>query len=131
DDADLLGWAAGINRQTFWISRSRPPRLTYINHKLVGNDGALLTDLPLSTTRVVLAAAALMDCGVTYMNAPPPEPGELFGVWDELQMGRQHQRGWLGAALGPAVRVAEETRDLLAELGTLQSVIAGRISGGK
>ena len=32
-----------------------------------------------------------MDCGVTYMNAPPPEPGELFGVWDELQMGRQHR----------------------------------------
>ena len=58
--------------------------------------------MPFSTHRLVFAAALLTDSAICYSMAPEPAPGERFGIWDELR-----KPGWLGRALGPAVRLAK------------------------
>ena len=69
------------------------------------------------------------DSAVCYSFAPPKQPGEAFGIWDELRMGTEARLGWLGRPRGPAIRLARKARDLLGGGKTGPAALAGRISG--
>ncbi len=71
--------------------------------------------------RLVLAVAQLVDAAVCYSFPPPAEEGKLIGVWDELCMGAEQTPGWLGRPLGPPVRLAKQSCDLLKGQGEVMS----------
>jgi hypothetical protein len=62
----------------------------------------------------VFAAGLFTDSAICYATAPPAEPGESFGIWDELRKGTEHELGWLGKPLGPPLRLATKQADVLA-----------------
>lgn len=132
-DWEIEDWSGGLNRHEFWQSNGRPPLFNYVNHKFVtrGDDpGETLTpDVPFSVHRLVLAAAMFTDSAVCYSFAPPPEPGERFGIWDELRQGTGHKLGWLGQPAGPAVHLATEQPTLLELDATSSRWTDGRIVG--
>ncbi len=119
-DFEVRDWSGGLNRQSFWARNSRPPAFSYINHKytLPGEKpGERAPDVPHNVHRLVFAAAVFTDSAITYTLAPPPEPGERVGIWDEFRMGAENKLGWLGSPQGPAVRLAAQGRDLLGGRG--------------
>lgn len=84
----------------------------YINHKFVElgpKPGQMrFPQVPFKTHRLVFAVAAIMDAAVGYSFPPPPVPGQLLAIWDELR-----DPGWLGKPLGPPVRMAQRQSNLL------------------
>ena len=53
---------------------------------------------------------------------------EKFPIWDEFVCGEENQLGWLGSPKGPAVRMAENTPDLLRGMGH-GATLANRVRG--
>ncbi len=124
NDWELRDWSGGLNRHFFWASNAFAPVLNYINHKYStpGDAPGQLQqpDVPLSIHRLVMAVSTFTDSAFCYIYAPPKQSGELFGIWDELQKGGDHQPGWLGRPRGPAVRLAERESDTLGGLGAAE-----------
>ncbi len=127
-DVEVRDFSGGLNRHLFWARNGRAPVFNYVNHKFnepTGRPGAVRRpQTPWSTHRLVFAAAVFTDSAICYSFAPPKEPGELFGVWDELRMGTAKRAGWLGKPLAPAVRLAQARGDLLAAKGLTSRVNA-------
>ncbi|MCC7491870.1 MAG: hypothetical protein IT204_05960 [Fimbriimonadaceae bacterium] len=116
-DKDAVDWSAGLNRHRYWTQFAAPPRLSYFNHKQIepGVPGVERNlQVPLSQTRLVLAAALLTDSTFTAAMAAPRQSDGQAGVFDELVAGMAQERGWLGQASGPAVSLAARTPNLLA-----------------
>jgi len=129
-------WSGGLNRHLFWNQNAREPVFHYINHKFVEvglspkDPDRMRPEVPFNVHRLVFAAAQFIDAAVCYSYAPTPEPGEAYGVWDELWKGAGHEVGWLGQPLGPPVRLALQKRDLLNGGGkTLPTGFLGRWRG--
>lgn len=126
-DVEVEDWSGGLNRHFFWSENARRPVFNYINHKFVrrvkvaspGTEAAVDRRPPVlfNIHRLVFAAAQFFDAAICYSYAPDPEPGEAVGIWDELVMGVERRLGWLGFPLGPAVRLAKQTPDLLGGAG--------------
>ena len=116
-DWELRDWSGGLNRHAFWDAFGRAPAFSYVNHKFVTRGDApgrtKRPDVPFNIHRLVFAAALFTNSAVCYAYTPRPEPGERFGVWDELWKGAEHELGWLGKPLGPPVRLATRTPDVL------------------
>ncbi|MFW5692822.1 MAG: hypothetical protein ACOCWL_01265 [Thermoguttaceae bacterium] len=117
NDWALRDFSGGMNRHFFWAQAGAPPVLNYINHKYIeplAEPGThRVPDVSYRTSRLVFAAAVMTDAAVCYSFAPPAEEGELLGIWDELHKGTEQEVGWLGQPLGPAVRMARQTADVL------------------
>lgn len=113
-DPAIEDWSGGLNRHLFWASRARAPAFNYINHKFREKDEPVV--VPVSTVRLVIAAAALTDSWFTYSDLPG-EIGAELPVWDELVKGQEKVPGWLGQPLEPSRRLARETAPLLAAGG--------------
>jgi hypothetical protein len=122
NDARIDDWSGGLNRHAFWAARGHAPAFNYINHKFVepGDAPGVVrpTEVPASTHRLVFAAATFTDAAVCYSSAPRSEPGEQFGIWDELQMGREKKLAWLGRPLDPPIHLATNHPDLLEQADT-------------
>lgn len=118
-DPDINDWSGGLNRHLFWRENARKPVFNYINHKF------RIKDEPVNVTpninRLVFAAAQFVDATITYSDLPPADQSGTFPVWDELVKGKENQQGWLGKPLGPPVRVAQSSPDLLKGEGNLIS----------
>ena len=134
-DWEMRDWSGGLNRHFFWAARGRPPVFNYVNHKFVTRGDApgrtQRPDVPWSIHRLVFAASIFTDSAICYSFAPPKQPAEMIGMWDELWMGKAHRLGWLGKPLGPAVRLATRQPDLL-EGSDLSRRLSGegvRVSG--
>ena len=122
-DWDFDDWSGGLNRHNFWQANACPPVFNYINHKwnrsIPGKPGEHETpDVPFSRHRLVFAAAQFTDAVLSYAFAPPSDGSRRIAIWDELVGGTLNTPGWLGKPLGPAVRPAARTPDLLAGIGT-------------
>jgi hypothetical protein len=114
-DAGIADWSGGLNRHEFWRLNAFKPALNYTNHKFVERGtkpGEILkmTPIPLSISRLVMAAGMFTDSTFTYCI--PPAGGKDVGVYDELWMGAAHRRQWLGKPLAPPVRLALRAPDL-------------------
>ncbi len=120
-DWEISDWSGGLNRHAFWQQNARPPVFNYVNHKFTTAGptpgSRRKPDVPYKIHRLVLAAAQFTDAAVCYSWAPPGEPGERLGVWDELRMGVAWKLGWLGRPLAPAVRLARTAPDFLQGAG--------------
>jgi len=116
-DWEVKDWSGGLNRHFFWAARGRPPVFNYVNHKFVTRGDkpgqAKRPDVPWNIHRLCFAAAAFTDSAICYSFAPPPEKGEMLGIWDELVMGTARRPGWLGKPLGPAARLATQQPNVL------------------
>jgi hypothetical protein len=123
-DWEIKDWSGGLNRHLFWQANARPPVFNYINHKFEKageKPGQRVTpEVDFKIHRLVLAAAQLMDAAVCYSYAPPRDDDELIGIWDELWMGKEKRTGWLGKPIGPPVRLALKSPDLLGGIGENQ-----------
>lgn len=133
-DWEIKDWSGGLNRHFFWQQNGRPPVFHYVNHKftMAGDTpgSRKRPDVPFAVHRLVLAAAQFTDAAVCYSYTPRPEQGERLGIWDELYMGVEHRRGWLGHPLGPAVRLATRQPDRLRGQGVeMQPEFLKRWSG--
>jgi hypothetical protein len=122
-DWDFDDWSGGLNRHNFWQANARPPVFNYINHKwtqgIPGKPGEIESpDVPFSRHRLAFAAAQFTDAVLTYAFTPPSDASGRIAIWDELVGGKLNTPGWLGKPLGPAVRPAARTPDLLAGIGT-------------
>lgn len=134
NDFEMRDWSGGLNRHAFWAANGRSPVFNYINHKYIepgDSPGATRRpDYPMGINRLVFAAAVFTDAAVCYSPPPRPEPGGVFGIWDELRMGTEHRLGWLGKPLGPPQRLAEQACDLLDRAGQPPSAeLLARLSG--
>lgn len=117
-DTEIVDWSGGLNRHWFWRDNSAQPALSYVNYKFIDPHGEKpgeerAAKVPMNITRLVLAAAMLTDSAITVAHGPQPESGERIGVYDELRQGTAWRRNWLGRPLGPPVRLALGTPDLL------------------
>jgi hypothetical protein len=121
-DHAIRDWSGGLNRHLFWDRNAQPPIFNYINHKFnvpSGKPGVTKqADVPFSTHRLVFAVAAFTNSAICYSYAPRNDADGLLGIWDEFRMGAENRLGWLGKPLGPAVRMATRTPDLLENRGT-------------
>jgi hypothetical protein len=112
NDFAIKDWSGGLNRHLFWSVNAHQPVFNYINHKFVvpGDKPGQMKkpDVPFKIHRLVFAVAAFTDAAVCYSTSPAADPDGTFGIWDELR-----NPGWLGKALGPAVRMAERQPNLL------------------
>jgi hypothetical protein len=121
-DWEIRDWSGGLNRHFFWARNGRDPPFSYVNHKFTtaGEEpgSRRVQGVGSGIHRLVFAAAMFTDSAICYSYPPPKENGELFGIWDELQMGVEHRLGWLGHPVGSAVRVAKREPDLLDGLGS-------------
>ncbi len=120
-DWEMRDWSGGLNRHLYWRDHGRRPVFNYINHKFTTAGptpgSRRRPDIPFRVHRLVLAVAQCVDAAVCYSTPPKVEPGERFGIWDELRMGTEHTLGWLGKPLGPNVRLATRTPDTLGGSG--------------
>ncbi len=132
-DWEIEDWSGGLNRHNFWQVHSREPVFNYVNHKFTTSGDqpgeTRNPDVPFSIHRLVLAAAMFTDSAVCYSFPPPREPGERFGIWDELWKGTEHELGWLGDPKRPAVHLAAKQPDLLESRGDSPRWLAERIAG--
>jgi hypothetical protein len=116
-DWAIHDWSGGLNRHWFWAENGAPPAFNYINHKFTTAGptpgSRVQPEVPFSVHRLVFAAGVFTDSAICYATAPRSEPGELLGIWDELDKGSEDELGWLGHPVGPAVRLAAGERDLL------------------
>lgn len=110
-DPEINDWSGGLNRHLFWRENARKPVLNYINHKYRIKDERV--DVTPNINRLVFAAAQFVDAAITYSDLPPADASGTFPVWDELVKGIANQPGWLGKPLGPPVRLARRSPDLL------------------
>jgi len=108
-------WSSGINRNFFWEDRALPPTFNYLNHKFSPPNmpprviKTPFQPIPFNQHRLKIAAAVLCDAVVT--SGRPAS--DRFGIWDELVQGKERKTGWLGKALGPAMRLASRAPSLL------------------
>ncbi|NQT14737.1 MAG: hypothetical protein HQ582_18425, partial [Planctomycetes bacterium] len=116
-DWKIRDWSGGLNRHWFWAENAHPPVFNYINHKFTTAGptpgSRVAPDVPFGVHRLVFAAAMFTDSALCYSFAAPKSEGEVFGIWDELRQGTEHELGWLGRPVGPAVRLARAEPDLL------------------
>jgi len=117
-DKALTMWSSGINRHLFWAVNGRTPVFNYINHKFVEPSGIAgeperRPDVPMGCHRLVFAAGVFTDAALCYAFEPPSPKRFPLAIWDELVCGTENRPGWLGKALGPALRLAERQPDLL------------------
>jgi hypothetical protein len=117
NDWEIEDWSGGLNRHWYWAENGAEPIWNYINHKFTmpgEKPGQQVTpEVPFKVHRLVFAAAMFTDSAICYSFAPRSKPGELIGIWDEFWKGEEQELGWLGRPLGPAVRLAEKTPNLL------------------
>ena len=124
-DWAVRGWSGGLNTQSFWQANARPPVLNYINHRYFQIDQTgqtIIPNVPFHIHRLVFAAAMFTDSAVTYSMPPPggaiyPRSGDP-GIWDELVMGAENRRGWLGHPTGPARHLATAQPELFKGTGS-------------
>lgn len=110
-DNTLLTWSSGLDRFAFWRANSHPPHFNYIRHHLGKKD-------PWGLHRLVLAGGVFADAAFSsFAGFPEPEAAGEVGVFDELRQGTEKKLAWLGAPLGPPVRLAARQPDLLQGLG--------------
>lgn len=116
-DWAISDWSGGLNRHFFWDRNGREPVFNYINHKYKTNGARpgerVNPEVPFSTHRLVFAAGMFVNAAFCYSLPPKSDPGKLIGIWDEFRMGTADRIGWLGGPVGPAVRMAAKTPDLL------------------
>ncbi|MBI1371019.1 MAG: hypothetical protein GC162_20485 [Planctomycetes bacterium] len=117
-DHDIDDWSGGLNRHFYWAAHARAPAFSYFNHKFTERGDqpgdTKEPDTPWRIHRLVFAAAMFTDSAICASFTPPPERGEIYGIWDEFRKGTEHQLGWLGKPLGPPMRLATTQADALA-----------------
>jgi hypothetical protein len=127
-DHTMEDWSGGLNRLDFWRLNARKPVFNYINHKYISPSGSarpeMHPDIPWGIHRLAFAAAVFTDSAICYSYSVEAEAGELAGVWDELWKGREHEPGYLGMPVGPAVHMARQQPDILG------ATAWSRLSGG-
>jgi hypothetical protein len=114
-DPDIVDWSGAVNRHFFWRDNARPPAFNYINHKFKKDNKTFMPAMNIN--RLVLAAGMLVDCAITYSLQPPRSEGVAVGIWDELRMGVEDKKNWLGAPLGEPIRLGLRSPDLLEGAG--------------
>lgn len=121
-DLELREWSSGMNDHDFGRLRGARPQFSYIHYKYAerqdGEDNKSVR-LPFARARLVLAAAQFLGEPVTTNNGPPPEPGEPYGLFDELRMGVERRHNWLGRPVEPARALALDAPDLLRGSGAV------------
>lgn len=120
-DPEINEWSSGMNDHAFWHARGASPRLVYLHYKYADRrEGAPNKPLrlPYPQARLVLAAAQLLGDALTTNNGPAPEPGQPYGLFDELKMGVDNRRNWLGLPLEPPRILTSSSPDLLLGAGT-------------
>jgi hypothetical protein len=123
-DSDVTKWSNGFNGFKYWEEHCHRPSMNYMVHKIGGHDREAFVNAPWSHHRLVLAAAQFLDAAVTSFYTPKAEPGQSFGIFDELVGGELQQTGWLSRPVGPHQRLALATPNLL-ENASLDEHVAG------
>jgi hypothetical protein len=115
-------WSRGVNDHFFWNQNGRKPSFSYIAHKLYASRNGVTWPIgPWNLHRLVFAVVQCFGSGICYYAAPDPEPGEAFGIWDELKKGIENKTGYLGQPLAPAVHLALKEKDLLKGKGKIMN----------
>jgi len=135
-DWEMKDFSGGLNRHLFWQANARPPVFNYVNHKFThaGDDPGqrVKPEVPASTHRLVFAIAQFVAAALCYSYMPSPGNDELVGIWDELWMGTEKRVGWLGQPVGPPVRLATRSPDLLEGAGQRRlGDLISRCEGGE
>ena len=130
DDVGLEHLSRGMNILGFWGENSTAPSVNYVNFKYADRESEKAArntfeepnaseDQSYRKLRLALASAQFADASFAYTKdwAPPKTLWEqeevVVQVFDELWQGVEQNPNWLGMPLGPAVRLAAESLDLL------------------
>ena len=130
DDVGLDHLSRGMNILGFWRENSTAPSVNYVSFKYADRESEKAArntfeepnsseDQSYRKLRLALASAQFADASFTYLKdwAPPKTLWEqeavMVQVFDELWQGVEQNPNWLGTPLGPTVRLAAESPDLL------------------
>ena len=134
---DFVLFSERFNKLRYWQQHSAQPAFSYILGKFEFEAGARdvgpAGKAPMSAVRLQIAASTLCNAAYFVFHKRNRDD-ENIPVWDELVMGKENKRYWLGQPLSDAVWVAESLPDILAgdwrkhliaEKGTLHAVDTG------
>lgn len=140
DDPGAALWAPGYAELERFVAAGRAPGFSYPMAKTTPPADPAQRTVAWSTFRLTLAAALLTGAQVTFWDEPtaassldvlrtgtPGPIADTFTVWDELLAGTADTPQWLGAPLGPPVRLARSTPDVWGGAGV--SVTPGWLAG--
>ena len=140
DDPSAALWAPGYAELERFVSAGRAPSFSYPMAKTTPPADPAQRTVAWSTFRLTLAAALLAGSQVTFWDEPtvassldvlrtgaPGPIADTFTVWDELVAGTAGSPQWLGAPLGPAMRLARRAPDVWGGAGV--SVLPGWLAG--
>ena len=114
---DFVLFSERMNKLRYWQQHSAAPAFSYILGKFEFDAGA--RDLgpagkaPLSAVRLQIAASTLSNAAYFVFHKRNHDD-ENIPVWDELVMGKENKKYWLGQPKGDAVWLAESLPDVLA-----------------
>lgn len=116
-DADLRDWSGGLDRHLFWNANSFGDRpFSFFVYKFINKKRRV--QVGNNIRRMFLAGAQFVDAPTATIDVPVADAstrfGSKFGWMDEERKGIDNRRGWLGRPLGPAVRMAKSSPDLIA-----------------
>jgi hypothetical protein len=128
----------------FWNANSTPPELSYINFRYWNQ--VKPDEIGPRQMRMVIAASTLMDIIIAQFDLvekfyktdrssriPPYNELDSYGgisVFDELVMGKEKKKGWLGQPLSETIEMARKSTAVMkANDAASLHELAGRISG--
>jgi hypothetical protein len=118
DEDGHAQWGHPLNTHLYWNQKGRDPHLSYI---LLTKRHPKMTD---GAVRIAMAAAVMSGSAIAVGTRAGGADRRFGGPagqtpedWDELVKGGQSGPGWLGEPLGPVVRMAAQSPDLLCGAG--------------
>lgn len=113
-DPTFLEWSSGWNRHAYSRQVTVEPKFNYFNHKFTtrGKEFTLSSssEYPMSTHRLVMAAAVLGDNVFASAFLVPGASEESTVYWDEMLGGDLQQLGWLGKPIEEVRYVIDESK---------------------
>lgn len=116
-DTLLEDWSGGINRHLFWDQNGYKPTFNYINHRWWTKEP------PININRLILAATVFTNSVYAASGSKPfgrerNRAAENFGdekmiLYDEIVMGTENNKQWLGQPVGNIVRLAKHVENIV------------------
>lgn len=120
-DWDQTFWSQGMNLQMFWRDRTARPAFNYVFQKRKGvypAGQAFFADFEEGLDRVLYAVPTMVDAGLALWGTLEQKGSpEVQIPPDEIVLGAEMKRYWLGRPVGPPRRLGLESPDVLQGAG--------------
>ena len=113
-------WSSNLNLFLHWKQWSPfAYQLSFIVKKFPTLDDSTPPRIQRDLVSLTYATAAILDIYATAGGPSKAEPGRRYSLYDELQMGVRGIMNWMGQPIGPIIRPAKDSPDVLRGSGVV------------